>query len=1027
MAGSNPGFKQGQIPTSAEWNSAFTTKADYTQLTSESTRAQGAEGTLAIGVAGANDAANEAVGTANLAIPKTHINAANGVAGLEETGLLASQLFGTTTGTVADGGALATTTETAASAQVTANNAQPKIPASENQLLTGPAALGGAPGTLTLAESLLSTDGALAVAYGTSENTALQGSLLGAVSGVAPLGSDSLVPIANLPPATAIAGSQPQFTVLAGPASGAGAVTWRRLAFADISGLGSAAQLVAGGANGAAVLDTLGNASPLNVLATSSTIARSLAARAADTVNVKDHGAILNGTTNDLASFQAAYNATPNGGTILIPGGGLHNTGTFAATPGKNVLWQTTGALNFNTGTIPVTTAPGDGDVLAGFWSGRYNYTKTIVNSTDGGSVLLASLNNNSGSQFSTGVISNLELSTTSNPGCSGFTWGLNSTLNSGSTGGVNSQDVGMASSVVLTGQSQTWQFFGQTKDWTGLPGGARGVVAGEYDITCSGPEPASSVFSPGTGSRVFHHFVTRAYLPPNWPGATQAVAVGTVIQGSASGVASTFICTTAGTTGATAPVWPSSGTVTDGTVAWTFGTTVVTQISRAIDIGANTNTSYGAGVVMNGPFYSAGIDLSAIIPAAANVAGLRLSANQPIDFSGNQTLAGMNIRTLQYNSTATAWQYVTNGLTALSIADTGIATFGFAAKGITAAQNDNSTNFATTAWYTGQAGTANPIVNGTAAIGSSLLFARQDHVHPTDTSRAPIASPAFTGLVGVPRIVAIPAAAQVGFTVSGTTGAVGFDTSGAALSGSAFRMASGQKLALEGTSTFAIGLDGSNNINFYNGLVASLSISHQGDITAAGAINGVSLSIPGAVSGAGFSAYMASPPAIGGTLANAASFTTLSSTGAAALASVTGRVSGSAPAGAIGEVISQAIPSGSAVSLTTGAPAAIVSITLTPGDWDVWGLIATSPGATTTTSVILASINSTSALIGTPPNSNVLAFKSTLGGGLNFVNGLPPLVVTVSASTTYFLNAEVSFAVSTMAAYGAIYARRRS
>jgi hypothetical protein len=36
--------------------------------------------------------------------------------------------------------------------------------------------------------------------------------------------------------------------------------------------------------------------------------------------------------------------------------------------------------------------------------------------------------------------------------------------------------------------------------------------------------------------------------------------------------------------------------------------------------------------------------------------------------------------------------------------------------------------------------------MDGTAAVGTSLLFARQDHIHPSDTSRASLASPTFTG-----------------------------------------------------------------------------------------------------------------------------------------------------------------------------------------------------------------------------------------------------------------------------------------
>ena len=35
-----------------------------------------------------------------------------------------------------------------------------------------------------------------------------------------------------------------------------------------------------------------------------------------------------------------------------------------------------------------------------------------------------------------------------------------------------------------------------------------------------------------------------------------------------------------------------------------------------------------------------------------------------------------------------------------------------------------------------GTPGTATPLMNGTAAVGTSLLYSRQDHVHPTDTTR---------------------------------------------------------------------------------------------------------------------------------------------------------------------------------------------------------------------------------------------------------------------------------------------------
>lgn len=42
--------------------------------------------------------------------------------------------------------------------------------------------------------------------------------------------------------------------------------------------------------------------------------------------------------------------------------------------------------------------------------------------------------------------------------------------------------------------------------------------------------------------------------------------------------------------------------------------------------------------------------------------------------------------------------------------------------------------------------GSVNPLMDGAADVGQSTRFAREDHVHPTDTSRAPIDSPKLTG-----------------------------------------------------------------------------------------------------------------------------------------------------------------------------------------------------------------------------------------------------------------------------------------
>lgn len=43
-------------------------------------------------------------------------------------------------------------------------------------------------------------------------------------------------------------------------------------------------------------------------------------------------------------------------------------------------------------------------------------------------------------------------------------------------------------------------------------------------------------------------------------------------------------------------------------------------------------------------------------------------------------------------------------------------------------------------------ASSTTPSMDGTAAVGTGTTWARADHVHPTDTTRAPLASPALTG-----------------------------------------------------------------------------------------------------------------------------------------------------------------------------------------------------------------------------------------------------------------------------------------
>ncbi|NDD84473.1 hypothetical protein EBZ38_09425, partial [bacterium] len=68
-----------------------------------------------------------------------------------------------------------------------------------------------------------------------------------------------------------------------------------------------------------------------------------------------------------------------------------------------------------------------------------------------------------------------------------------------------------------------------------------------------------------------------------------------------------------------------------------------------------------------------------------------------------------------------------------------------------TASVDTNTNQIASTAFVLGQAASITPIVNGTASIGTSTRFARADHIHPTDTSRAALTGAAFTGSISAP------------------------------------------------------------------------------------------------------------------------------------------------------------------------------------------------------------------------------------------------------------------------------------
>lgn len=62
-------------------------------------------------------------------------------------------------------------------------------------------------------------------------------------------------------------------------------------------------------------------------------------------------------------------------------------------------------------------------------------------------------------------------------------------------------------------------------------------------------------------------------------------------------------------------------------------------------------------------------------------------------------------------------------------------------------------------------ASSTTPKMDGTAAVGSETAFARGDHIHPTDTSRAALASPTFTGTPTAPTATTSTSNTQIATT----------------------------------------------------------------------------------------------------------------------------------------------------------------------------------------------------------------------------------------------------------------------
>ncbi len=134
-----------------------------------------------------------------------------------------------------------------------------------------------------------------------------------------------------------------------------------------------------------------------------------------------------------------------------------------------------------------------------------------------------------------------------------------------------------------------------------------------------------------------------------------------------------------------------------------------------------------------------------------------------------------------------------------------------------------------------------------------------------------------------------------------------------------------------------------------------------------------------------------------------------------------------SAAAGKVGEIISSVIASASGVSNTSNTARDVTSISLTAGDWDVWGNVTFNGNAATAVQALIGWISSTSATL---PDTSISASKITPAAPVLFSIApdgfcVPSLRLSLSGTTTIYLSSYAFFSVSTCTSYGGIYARR--
>lgn len=419
----------------------------------------------------------------------------------------------------------------------------------------------------------------------------------------------------------------------------------------------------------------------------------------------------------------------------------------------------------------------------------------------------------------------------------------------------------------------------------------------------------------------------------------------------------------------------------TSGNVLRGNGTNFVSATLAATDLsglGTGVATALGTNVGSAGAFVTfngAGGTPSSIILTNATGTASSLTAGNAATVTTNANLTG--VITSSGNATSIASQTGTGTKFVVDASPTLTGT----PLTTTAAVDTNTTQIASTAFVIAQAASATPLINGTATVGTSTRFARADHIHPTDTTLAPKASPTFTGTVIIPTPF--------------TLGAISVTSTGT-------------QLNYLNAATGTTGTTSTNLVFSTSPLLVTPTIG----VATATSINKVAITAP------------ATSATI--TIADGTILTETTSTSIGKGQYLGTATNDAATAGNIGELISSTIAFGSAVSITSTISANITSISVPAGEWRIAANVHYIGGAATTITQINTSISLTSATA----DATADRFGQFYGNGYALVGGIISVGVpqnprfSFASTTTVYLVTSSVFA-STLSGYGYIGATR--